>query len=741
MPATASVPAPGSAPDSVLRRRRAPAARPLPRPGPVWGRAPERAELTGGGGSITALTAPVAAMDGQKGLSAGVVRGLGILARLAPVAQCAGLGARLGAGGIAGGRRRQGLATARLAGAIAQGLRQAPDPATNAAAADAPRSPGVLALRRRLARDGLGPRTVVPALSLVARVLARTTGFEVSEAQLHCALILIDGAVAEMDTGEGKTCSAALAAAVLGLAGVPVHVLTANEYLAERDAQTMGPLFVALGLGLAVAREGDDSAVRARAYRARVVYTTARCVAFDHLRDRVHEADPRAALGLGVDADTLPGGRLLSGLCAAIVDEADSIFIDEASTPLVLSGLREDPGARARLWRALDLARSLRPDVDHSPDPAGGGGFTLTGPGRLQVTRAAAGWGGLWEHEAYREDLVDQALQALYGLVRDADYNVDDRQVVIVDRVSGRPAADRRWARELHGLVALKEGLPPPPASVTQASLTYPRLFARYHHLAGLSGTVRAARGELWSQYGLVVERVPRATPLVRVHGPMRVFNDREAQFAAAAARAAALSAAGRAVLLTVDSVADAEAMAAQCAGRQLAVTVLSARQDEAEAQVIAAAGRSGAVTVATQMAGRGTDIVIDDRVRECGGLHVINLQLNRSARVDQQIAGRAGRRGDPGSYEHWIRLAGGPLAGISGHPGLLGRADDSPADRPSGRSGPLSARGRPLVWLARIMLGGWQTWCALDDRSRRTRLVHADRHWARALHFARIRE
>ena len=754
------------------------AGRPLPRPGPIWGPAPQREESAGAIGF------------GGRGGAAGrrartrspgplVTGALDQLLRLGPV------GRLLGATGVLGGRRRQGLdpeGLAREADLRLTALRQAAggaagvDPAAaDPGASDRPtcgdadfeqlrlRLP---AIRRRLARDGLSARAVLPALTLVAATLARTVGLSATPAQLRCALVLLDGALAELDTGEGKTCSAALAAAVLGLAGVPVHVLTANDYLAERDARTMAPMFEALGLGLDCARETDRPIRRAQAYRARIVYTTARCVAFDHLRDRLRETAIGAGSGrsggprsVGAAVDPLDR-PLLTGLCAAIVDEADSILIDEASTPLILAAPRPDPGVRARLWRALDLARRLRPAQDHVLDPGGAGTFELTESGRARVAEAAADWGGLWVHEVYRQDLVAQALQALFSLRADVDYIVSQGRIVIVDPVSGRPSADRRWARDLHGLVALKEGLAPPAPDATEASLTYPRLFARYHHLSGLSGTLRRARGELWAQYGLAVDRVPRATTLLREDGPMRLFADRAQQFAAAAQRASTLAHEGRAVLITVDSVADAEALAALCVALGVPTTVLSARQSHApqsapgaragtqaarahadEAAVIAAAGRRASVTVATQMAGRGTDIQLAPEVRAQGGLHVLNLQLNRSARVDQQIAGRAGRRGDPGSYEHWIRLDDGPLSAWRRLVGGLGLMDHTHADRLSADPGPLSGGLRWGGSLARIMLAGWQAWCALDDRGRRAALVQADRHWADALHFARLSE
>ncbi|MFT3800952.1 MAG: hypothetical protein QM766_06985 [Burkholderiaceae bacterium] len=589
--------------------------------------------------------------------------------------------------------------------------------------------PSPAEIRARLARDGLREAAVTDALTAACREMARRIGLRPVRAQVLCAALLLQGRLVEMDTGEGKTCAAALAAAVAGMAGAMVHVLTANEYLAERDQRGLAPLFDALGLRSASVRESDEAARRRDAYRARIVYATARCVAFDSLRDQQHGADARRSPVDALDGAIEP--PLLNGLCMAIVDEADSVLIDEADTPLVLSEPVDDPALRGRVWRALTLAGRLARGADFAPAEGRPGQWTLTAAGRERIDAWSAAFGDPWRHPLYREELIEQALHALHGLRRDVDYLVQDGQVVIVDAASGRPAGQRRWSRDLHALVALDEGLPVPAANRTVARTTYPRLFARYHHVCGLSGTLRECRAELRRQYGLAVGQVPHTQPLRRRARPMRAFADRAAQFDAAARRAGLLAARGRAVLLVTDSVQDTQRLAAVCRAAGLSVTEMSARHEAIEARVIAEAGQPGRITVTTQMAGRGTDIVLDERVREAGGLHVLNLQHNRSARVDRQVAGRAGRRGDPGSVEHWIRLDDSPLA---------------PANLPA----PL----RPLGWLAArearsgrgrhraaaLLLRAWQRWCEHDDRDRRARLDRYDRHWSRALSFTRIK-
>ncbi len=659
---------------SALRNRLSPAAARLPRPGPLWGAYPERTAHP---------------------------------ARRRPV------------------RWRTAWSAERVAHAVIQRLADGPE-----------QPPSLAATRARLARDGLAQEAVIEALTAVCRMMADRVGLSPVRAQVLCAALLLQGRLVEMDTGEGKTCAAALAAAVAGMAGAMVHVLTANEYLAARDRQGLAPLFDALGLRSASVSETDEAATRRDAYRARIVYATARCVAFDALRDQQHGSAARrspvdALAESSTEAADRTGPPLLNGLCMAIVDEADSVLIDEAGMPLVLSEPVDDPSLRGRVWRALSLAGRLSAEQDFTPAEGVPGQWTLTDAGRERITAWSAAFGDAWRHPLFRSELIEQALQALHGLKRDVDYLVQDEQVVIIDAASGRAAGQRRWSRDLHALVALKERLPIPTANRTIARTTYPRLFARYHHVCGLSGTLHECRAELRRQYGLAVRRVPRAHPLRRRVRPMRVFANRTAQFDAAIRRAGRLAALGRAVLLVTDSVQDTQRLAAACAAARLAVTELSAPHEAIEARVIAEAGQPGRITVTTQMAGRGTDIALSGRVRDAGGLHILSLQHNRSARVDRQVAGRAARRGDPGSFECWIRLDDSPLA-----PARLPMAL-----RPLGWLAARAARtGRGQERAATLLLRAWQYWCEHDDRDRRSRLDRHDRHWSRALSFTRIK-
>ena len=508
-------------------------------------------------------------------------------------------------------------------------------------------------LRQRLrAADAADARCL--ALAGAALALQRTLGFAAYDVQLAAAHALLCGVLAEMDTGEGKTVVVALAAAGGALTGEPVHVMTANDYLVARDAAQMRPLFAALGLRVATVCTGDAAPARQAAYRADICYVTARELVFDYLRDAVRAPQEGQPLIDRTRAFVRPDGaaRSVHTLAMALVDEADSVFIDDARVPLVLARARPDAPDAATLRAALDAARTLVAGIHFEHDPA-----------HPQITLTAAGKAALGAPSRQRAARTEQALCALHAYRRDRDYVVRDAAVQIVDPHTGRIADGRAWSQELHRFIELKEGCPLGTETVTAAQITYQNFFPRYRHLAGISGTLREARGELAAIYDRPVVRIPRHRPLCRtVHAP-RVFATREAMWRAGVARAAALAAAGRAVLIGTDSVADSRALAAHFAAAGQPHQVLDALHDADEATLVAAAGQPGRITVATRMAGRGTDIPLAPAVRAAGGLHVICCQHNRSARVDRQLIGRGARQDDPGSAERFIALDAAPLS------------------------------------------------------------------------------
>lgn len=519
------------------------------------------------------------------------------------------------------------------------------------------------ALRARLAREGFGDAVLADALALVGETAARTLGRRPFDSQLIAARIQLGGRLAEMATGEGKTLAAALAAAAAALAGVPVHVVTSNDYLVARDAQALRPLYEALGMRVGAVTAAMRPSARAAAWRCDVTYCTGPELVFDHLRDRLRaEAGgldragelQRRAAALAQPAADAP---LLPGLCMALIDEADSVLLDDAMTPLVLSRAGLDADARRFARQALRVAGLLRARRDFRLEQATGGA-RLTDLGRAAVGEHGARFGGRWTaHPREAAEQVELALAARHCFERDRHYLVRDGRIALIDETTGRVAEGRVWSRGLQALVELKEGCEPSGTPHTLAQATYQRFFPRYLRLGGMSGTLTEARAELLGTYGLAVERVPLRRPSRRRQAPTRLYADDARRWADVVQALRGLQREGRPVLVGTDSVADSERLAQRLQAAGLVHTVLNARQDAHEAAVVAEAGAAGRITVATNMAGRGTDIPLCDAAAAAGGLHVMACQLNGSPRIDRQLAGRAGRQGQPGSVQRWLSL------------------------------------------------------------------------------------
>lgn len=513
--------------------------------------------------------------------------------------------------------------------------------------------------RAELVHAGFEGTRWLDACAIVDACCRRALAQTPFDTQWIAALAMLDDRLVEMATGEGKTLAAGLAAAVTALCGHRVHVITSNDYLVVRDAETLAPLYEALGLRVAGICEGDTTDARRTAYRADIVYATAKSVVFDHLRDS--SAGRAAADRLDESARYLAHGAdaepMVPALDAVIVDEADSILIDEARVPLILSAEILDPSARLRTWLAAKCAMSLAEGDDFCLD-RNARRITLTAAGRARITELSGSGVAPWINAGHRAEWVEMALSARHLFTRGTDYVVRDDTVCIVDPVTGRIAEGRVWSRGLHGLVALKEGVTVPPETETLAQTTYQRFFPRYARMGGMSGTLREAHRELDRVYGRRTLRLPLRLPSRRHVQPTRVWHDDAALHRALVERVRHLIDGGRAVLIGTDSVALSHEVADVLDGAGISHQVLNADQNQHEADVIAAAGTSGAVTVATNMAGRGTDIRLSPALAERGGLHVLSLQLNPSARLDRQLAGRCARQGDPGSAEHWLSAA-----------------------------------------------------------------------------------
>ncbi len=463
-----------------------------------------------------------------------------------------------------------------------------------------------------------------------------------------------------METGEGKTLTATLAAATVALAGIPVHVLTVNEYLVQRDAAAMGPLYRALGLTVGHVTEDMTPEQRRAGYACDIAYCTNKQVAFDYLRDRLLLGNDRSQLRQQLEsvyADNNRRGQfLLRGLCFAIVDEADSVLIDEARTPLILTRNVDSSAEHAAYKQALKMGRELKKGRDFSIETTQRSiKLTLAGQCRLAGCQLSAE--GLWRNARRREELVGKALHALHLLQKDRDYLVHEDKVLIIDANTGRTMPDRSWERGLHQMVEAKESCTLTDAREQLGRLTYQRFFSRYLRLGGMTGTAREVSSEFWSVYGLQVQRIPLHRPSRRRELPTRIFASKQEKWAALTASVVRLRAVGQPVLIGTGSVAESELLSQHLASAGVDHRVLNARQNEAEAQIVATAGNKGQVTVATNMAGRGTDIPLADGVAELGGLHVIATCCNEAKRIDRQLLGRCARQGDPGSYQVLLSL------------------------------------------------------------------------------------
>ena len=523
-------------------------------------------------------------------------------------------------------------------------------------------------LCRALARDGLVDKVVAPTFAAIREISRRTLGVAHYDVQLQAGWAMINGRLAEMETGEGKTLSATLPAATAALAGIPVHVISVNDYLVKRDADAMRPLYQALGLSVGTVTEKmTQPAERRAAYACDITYVTGKQVAFDYLKDGMQRRQQKSRMaGHIARLQGEPPRRqlLLRGLCFAVVDEADSVLIDEARTPLILSGPAGPSDWGETYQQAMDLASKLEEGRDFRLQKRMQA-LEFTDHGRQRLEELAAPLGGLWSGPNRREEWVEKALRAVHLFLRDRHYLVRRGRVEIIDQPTGRAAPDRSWERGLHQMIEIKEGCELSPERETLARISYQQFFRRYLRLSGMTGTGREVASELWSVYRLNLMTIPTRLPIQRRSLGTRIFASSDARWNAVAERVREFQEVGRPVLIGTCSVEASEHLGSLLAERGLPHRVLNARQDDQEAVIVAEAGRRGRITVATNMAGRGTDIQLGPGVVESGGLHVIATQRSEARRIDRQLFGRCGRQGDPGSYEEILSLEDDSLAGF----------------------------------------------------------------------------
>jgi preprotein translocase subunit SecA len=522
-----------------------------------------------------------------------------------------------------------------------------------------------LRLRGR-ARGGESLDRLLPeAFGMVCVAAWRHTKMRPFDVQVAAGAVMHHGGLAELVTGEGKTLCASLPVFLNGLLGKGVHVTTVNDYLARRDAELMGPIYRALGLSVGVIQMQMGEQDRAAAYRSDITYGTASEFGFDFLRDRL-----KGAAAKGQDAPFwaawVPGSGAVSkqdtnvqrGHHFALVDEADNIFIDEARTPLIISGptRHATPDEQVVFHWANRLAQQMVPNRHFIFDPKKQK-LELTEEGR-QLARYSNPPTGPHSHAMDKlHEHLEQALQAHYRFRRDQHYMIDKDKVVIIDEFTGRRMPDRHWREGLHQAVEAKEGVPVNKPSDHAAQITFQSYFRLYKKLAGMTGTAAQNWWEIRRVYKLWVVCVPTNRPVIRDQWPDRVFPTEDVKFNAIVEEVRRLRDAGRAVLIGTRSVDKSEELSRRLTAVGVEHQVLNARQHEQEAKVVEQAGQLRRVTIATNMAGRGTDIKPAAEVVAAGGLHVLGTERHEALRIDRQLLGRAGRQGDPGSSQFFLSL------------------------------------------------------------------------------------
>jgi len=493
---------------------------------------------------------------------------------------------------------------------------------------------------RRAFADGASLDDLLPeAFAVVREAAKRVLGERPYDVQLVGGIALHQGKIAEMKTGEGKTLASTLPIYLNALAGRGVHVVTVNEYLARRDAEWMGKVYNFLGLAVGLTTSNQPYEVKRNAYAADITYGTNNEFGFDYLRDNMaakkeHIVQREAYF--------------------AIVDEVDSILIDEARTPLIISAPDEE--STDKYYRFAEIAKTLTAEEDYNIDEKLKAA-TLTEAGIAKIEKAL-GVDNIYESgDIQTAHHIEQALKAQTLMHRDQNYVIKDGQVIIVDEFTGRLMAGRRYSEGLHQAIEAKEGVEIKRETRTMATITFQNYFRLYEKLGGMTGTAKTEEEEFYKIYGLEVLVVPTNKPIVRDDKNDLIYQTEMAKYQATARDIKERHEKGQPVLVGTISVEKSELLSDILKREGVPHEVLNAKHHEREAEIVAGAGQKDAVTIATNMAGRGTDIKLGEGVREVGGLHVIGTERHESRRIDNQLRGRCGRQGDPGSSQFYVSM------------------------------------------------------------------------------------
>lgn len=514
---------------------------------------------------------------------------------------------------------------------------------------------------------------LVDAFATAREGAFRALGMKPYKVQIMGGIALHRGDIAEMRTGEGKTLTATMPVYLNALAGEGVHVVTVNEYLSKRDAEEMGVLYNYLGLSVGLNLNSMNSEEKRAAYNADITYSTNNELGFDYLRDNMVKS---------VEA------RVQRPLNYAIIDEVDSVLIDEARTPLIISGEGQESTSLYQVANAFVKTLKRAEEEDGSD-----GDYTLD----VKTKAIQLSENGIDKAESYfglknlydlkNVDLthhINQALKANYTMALDVDYVVaEDGEILIVDQFTGRTMPGRRFSEGLHQAIEAKEGVAIQKESKTMATITFQNFFRMYKKLSGMTGTAKTEEEEFRNIYNMYVTTIPTNKPIMRIDAPDFIYSTMEAKFNAVAREVKECYDRGQPVLLGTVSIETSELVSRLLYKYGVPHKVLNAKQNESEAEIIKQAGQKGSITIATNMAGRGTDIKLGEGVRELGGLAVIGTERHESRRIDNQLRGRSGRQGDPGYSRFYLSLEDELMVrfGADRLQRLMGKTDDTPLE------------------------------------------------------------
>ncbi len=520
----------------------------------------------------------------------------------------------------------------------------------------------------RLAKGETLDDLLPEAYAVVREASTRVLGMRHFDVQLMGGIILHQGRIAEMKTGEGKTLVATLPVYLNALTGKGVHVITVNDYLATRDSEQMGKLYNFLGLSVGLIVHGLDFNQRKDAYNADITYGTNNEYGFDYLRDNMVMR---------------PENMVQRELNYALVDEVDSILIDEARTPLIISGAADKP--KDYYTMVAKIIPRLRAEQDYTVDEKAKN-VVLTEEGVTHVEQMLGIENLADESNMELAHHVNQGLRAHVIMKRDRDYVVKDDQVIIVDEFTGRLMFGRRYSEGLHQAIEAKEGVKIEKESQTLATITFQNYFRMYNKLAGMTGTAKTEEDEFRSIYGMDVVIIPTNKPVVREDRPDVVYRTQMGKYKAIVEKVVERYEAGQPVLVGTVSIQISELISELLKRRGVPHQVLNAKYHEKEAEIVAQAGQLKTVTIATNMAGRGTDIVLGEGVKELGGLYIIGTERHEARRIDNQLRGRSGRQGDPGFTQFYISLEDDLMRrfgadNITGLMDKIGMDDDMPIE------------------------------------------------------------